>query len=1213
MSPFRTNVPSLLAATLLAISFATEPGAAQTLLPGGDFVVELRGNDFQCVLQNYGDICSTYDHGGFWPAGSPNRYVYSSGIQLAGIVEHQTGNPWSGDTVGAYFYDISDIQTVTEPITDIWVSTDTDDRAAWPDRQIPQFPWLSAFVEDADLFNDRLLGRAAASDQDSWQIYWDGNPSITHGRDHPMGLLVEQRTLAWNHPYGNEGTLYLVWQITNITDNQYFQRKSEEYFFGGANALPDGGWMFRDVYFGYAADMDVTVATSRNFTTPILPFDMMVSYDADFAAADFQYFPWLFHPPFLEDAPGMVGSMFLSTPGTTAAPDGPGLTMSSVFTGGGPFPADRGTQQLWRYLSMNLRPDLGDPGCNIAGGAPQDRRTCWLPPTYRDVKYFQSSGPFSLPPGETRTVVMAIFAAPIVAGSGVVQGSFANAPPNTPTEPSIHPGCHGAAITTIERAAGWVSTETCPASASADVEPEHVETVEASLLFKAQVALAMVENGFLTSAPPEPPPFSLLPGENQVTVLWEPSPSESSPDPYAVLATDPASPLYDPNYRVDDVEGYHIHRSTDGVHFERVATFDKRGTQLIDRTCATRLQPSWEPCTDTVAVPLDRRVVQYPPGAVYRAANGYLVVQEADTVEVWDSGVPYAWVDTQVRSGFDYWYRVTAFDVQSVRSAPASQESESLPAQKVVPHRPGAGYVGSDSIDADVFVILGDGTPIGGQPQPTIDAQGRFSGPAAPTAALSATFEPLVPQLLNAASGPIVVARLDSIVPAYYGGTYWFSDAFGTDIPLSGLTAPNLSPSTWDDVFTVALPADSARLDSLRAQGASLGGAAGQADVTLEYENPQWHSGDADWAPLVPGFWLDPLPASATAGGSRWFTGVNESRSHPTLGYRHGQLSGVDSIFSPQPYSGLPSYAGYNGDLMRRFYQVTWPVRRAADIEVRWGAAGTAPEVFDVTHRLPLPFSTHVRASWGFRRDADGDGVVTWGDFWRIPGFVGIDWAGLTDVPLATTPALGPVDVDGDLIADGTGFALYIAGEPYIFRTPAIPTNITWTLRTHAGVVTAAGPAGPYQWTGPHNEPDTINIVATPGVPGLRVAVDVTRDQVFFADAMDLSEIRVVPDPYYGRSAYDVSPAERQLRFMNLPPQASIRIYTVAGTLVDVINHESPTYGGVASWNLANRTGLLVASGVYFYHVSTPEGREHTGRFTVITTGYRYDSSGPLN
>lgn len=100
-----------------------------------------------------------------------------------------------------------------------------------------------------------------------------------------------------------------------------------------------------------------------------------------------------------------------------------------------------------------------------------------------------------------------------------------------------------------------------------------------------------------------------------------------------------------------------------------------------------------------------------------------------------------------------------------------------------------------------------------------------------------------------------------------------------------------------------------------------------------------------------------------------------------------------------------------------------------------------------------------------------------------------------------------------------------------------------------------------------------------------------------------LADIRVAPDPYYGGSTYDLGPADRRLRFFNLPPRATIRIYTVSGVLVDVIQHEGVDGASIATWDLTNHT-LMVASGVYLYHVTTPDGDEHTGRFTVITGGW---------
>lgn len=54
----------------------------------------------------------------------------------------------------------------------------------------------------------------------------------------------------------------------------------------------------------------------------------------------------------------------------------------------------------------------------------------------------------------------------------------------------------------------------------------------------------------------------------------------------------------------------------------------------------------------------------------------------------------------------------------------------------------------------------------------------------------------------------------------------------------------------------------------------------------------------------------------------------------------------------------------------------------------------------------------------------------------------------------------------------------------------------------------------------------------------------------------------------------------------------------------DVIQHEGAEGESIATWDLTNYTDLMVASGVYLYHVTTPEGDEHTGRFTVITGGW---------
>ena len=41
-------------------------------------------------------------------------------------------------------------------------------------------------------------------------------------------------------------------------------------------------------------------------------------------------------------------------------------------------------------------------------------------------------------------------------------------------------------------------------------------------------------------------------------------------------------------------------------------------------------------------------------------------------------------------------------------------------------------------------------------------------------------------------------------------------------------------------------------------------------------------------------------------------------------------------------------------------------------------------------------------------------------------------------------------------------------------------------------------------------------------------------------------------------------------------------------------------HGGTEPWNLRNRFGQMVASGLYFYHVTDSRGKTYTGKFYVI-------------
>jgi len=104
-----------------------------------------------------------------------------------------------------------------------------------------------------------------------------------------------------------------------------------------------------------------------------------------------------------------------------------------------------------------------------------------------------------------------------------------------------------------------------------------------------------------------------------------------------------------------------------------------------------------------------------------------------------------------------------------------------------------------------------------------------------------------------------------------------------------------------------------------------------------------------------------------------------------------------------------------------------------------------------------------------------------------------------------------------------------------------------------------------------------------------------------------LDNIFVVPDPYVGvnslerkRSSALSGRGERRVDFVNLPKQSTIRIYTVSGKLVKVIEHNASQDNGRESWDLTSTDGLEVAYGIYFFYVNAPGIGQKVGRFAII-------------
>lgn len=115
----------------------------------------------------------------------------------------------------------------------------------------------------------------------------------------------------------------------------------------------------------------------------------------------------------------------------------------------------------------------------------------------------------------------------------------------------------------------------------------------------------------------------------------------------------------------------------------------------------------------------------------------------------------------------------------------------------------------------------------------------------------------------------------------------------------------------------------------------------------------------------------------------------------------------------------------------------------------------------------------------------------------------------------------------------------------------------------------------------------------------------------------------VYPNPYYGLADWEGSSRyieDKKIIFANLPAHCRIRIYTVAGDLVDVIEHTEDysgedikwfdTYsdtnqtqfsGGEHAWDIMSADNQILARGIYLFSVEDfGSGKIEQGKFVII-------------
>ena len=1264
-------------------------------------------NRIYCGISTTGEICvdslnSSTIGGGFWPKGTGDQYVFNSGLQLAGIIGPDANPEWQGDTTMAQLFQPRG-DNHGEEVEKIYNAADPDDLANWPEAaKVP--------LGDAseNVFDPLLRGRNSASQGDVWFVSWEGNPSFTAGRPHPLGLMVEQRGLGWNFPSGNEDILYFVYTFYNVSSRNpevynairpgmreiaaaqgvEFQDLNENRF--GID-IPDGGYTLTNLFAAFGADMDVA-QSDANYASVNVPFSLGYTYEQTFSGtSEWTFDPAIFGAPFFPGA-GFVGVKYLKSP--EIAGEEVGLTLFSNTINGGAFDDASNATQLFRYLSNNISPAAGDAACNT--GVAAVTKICYINNGQPDdMRFFQSSGPLTLAPGEFSSIVVAyIFAAPVSVGACTGPGTCTV----TPQDPTRLSNAAQLAIgaNTVDSVAGFNGYN--DDNGDNIVQEGEVDVVPNSLLGKAVTAQQIFNAKFLLPFAPEAPSFFLIPGSNQVTVLWQPSATETVGDPFFGIASQPTvldpvtglpttNLLFDPNYREKDVEGYRVYRGrVDSPNsLTLVAQFDYAGTFIRDFGSQVNPTPGCAPelgintltvdpvsgdtafgCPVTfdsvgpgvaptvfVDVPLVDTIVQVKKGGRIGLATGDAILLTADTAitgaasgclvrgtpalcTLKDTSVPFVYVDRTALNNLRYFYTVTAFDINSFQSGPSSLESPRI-TKSVSPAAASPNYTNTAVLTANVFgrtraqdsVFTAD---------PTLDpATGKFSGPFAPATG-DLHFAGEFARQVVAAPGAVSI-KLDSLTIAnpydVAPNIYYFTATTGGGQAVA---------------FTFPIVQD--QFDASVAANGVFDGVPVDPGLAQRYGGNQSFSLKAEFIQALPGNWYTNTQgrgcanASATTGapgfttpgacdynGARWFLGPspqnNETVDNPTAGNQANSAA-------PVPPTNLNNAGGITGvavihqdhayqttqNTYRGFDALPGGAARAADFNVYWGDGGKIDSVIDVTHDLAVPFNAAAGASWGVLNQAgttvgasfDARAELTSGDMGCVepylssPGAQGVfPCAGATAYALSETVVPGAIayqtgtmaSVQTNPPAAGQGFIIYLPGHFFTFELPvggALPAKgVVWTMRSYIGTIVGgrgdAGDEGDYSFT---SVPRAVTAVGST----VRVSFDVTN-QLADATTTDLQRVHTVPDPYYVTSAFEQTPDSKIIKFVNLPADAIIRIYSSSGVLVALLEHNSATFGGEEDWNVRNRNNQVVASGVYFYHVEAGNARR-VGRFTVV-------------
>jgi len=189
---------------------------------------------------------------------------------------------------------------------------------------------------------------------------------------------------------------------------------------------------------------------------------------------------------------------------------------------------------------------------------------------------------------------------------------------------------------------------------------------------------------------------------------------------------------------------------------------------------------------------------------------------------------------------------------------------------------------------------------------------------------------------------------------------------------------------------------------------------------------------------------------------------------------------------------------------------------------------------------------------------------------------------------------IGIYDVDE---SGGWSWDDYIYGVEVDYGTEPLPPSMVYTFPDdfHIGRIIFSDNTGG-EISAP--APGTVVLFVT-NKPNL--AEDVFQFQTrppWEGLTWDLDNVKVVPNPYYGHSQYELSSYQKRVKFINLPRECTIRIFTLGGDHVRTLNKDDTTTE--IFWDLETKYGIPVASGMYIWYLDAPGIGTKEGKTAVF-------------